>query len=36
MILSKNTDDYLFIDDNLIESSLKSNKYNLTELEIKD
>ena len=36
MILSKNTDDYLFIDDNLIENLLESNKYHLTDLEIKD
>ena len=35
MILSDNKDDDLFIDDDLIENSLKSNKNQLTELEIK-
>ena len=35
MILSDNKDDDWFIDDNLIENLLKSNKNQSTELEIK-
>ena len=34
-ILSENKDDDLFIDNNLIENSLKSNKNQLTELKTK-